>query len=151
MAQVKSVEMDRMTATPVTVQKANAIGGKIRSYPFTFHTAAADAEGVGPVASGDTVVLTRLPSGAKVVGGQVSFGVMGTGATAIIGTTADTDRYSGTLTTPAAGGVVSLANTDALFHGEELTADTDIILTGGGATYATTTKEIIGYIFAVLT
>lgn len=153
MAQVKSVEMDRMTASPVTVQRANAVGAKVRYYPFTFHTAAADAEGVGPLAAGDTLVLTRLPAGARIIRGYAIIGAMGTGADAQIGTVADPDRYSGLLDVAAAS-TPWLADTEAKFQDDILTEDTDIILTNpasGSATYATTTQPVVGWILASLT
>lgn len=153
MAQVKSVEMDRMTTSPVTIQRADAVGGKLRCFPFTFHTAAADAEGVGPVAAGETILLARLPAGARVIRGYAIIGAMGAGADAQIGTAADPDRYSGTLDVASAS-TPWLADTEAKFQNDLLTDETDIILTNpssGSATYATTNQPVVGWILAVMT
>lgn len=124
--------------------KDNEWGGKVRSFYFTRTTSASY-----PVASGDTIALVRLPKGSRILEGFVAFEAMGSSTTATIGTSASAAKYLGS-TSVASAGTAGFANTVALSYGEELSADTDIILTAGGANYAND-KAIKGHILVALT
>jgi len=125
--------------------KDNEWDAKFRVFFFSRTTTTA-----APIANGDVLYLCRLPRGSRILGGNVAWGAMGSSATAKIGTVADDDRYLTAATSVAAVGSAALAGTIALFHGEELTVDTDIILTAGGANYAAD-KDIKGYLLVALT
>jgi len=141
MAELYSDQYTKLNAS--TKLDPTELRGRVRIAYFKRSTSAAL-----PVASGDTIKLTQLPSGARVIGGNVAFGAMGASATAKIGTAADDDRYSGSVDVSAAGHS-ELAGTIAKNTCDALTADTDIILTAGGANYAAD-KAVVGYLLYVI-
>lgn len=146
MAQVKSKQMDSIGGGDKV--KTNELHGKKRIMWWDFTTAATDGAGTGPVNAGDTILLGTLPTGSRVTGGRISFGAMGTGADVHIGTAADADRYLATGDVAAAG-QLDIANTAALFFGDKLTAETNIIATNpaaGSANWATTSQVFNGYV-----
>lgn len=124
--------------------KDNEWGGRTRAFYFSRATSAAK-----PIANGDIVMACRIPKNARILGGNITFGAMGASTTIKVGTAADAIKYLGSTSVAAAGSAV-LANTQALNYGEELSADTDIILTCEGANYAAD-KEIRGHLLVSLT
>lgn len=137
MATVLSAERTNDAAVPSVLNPANKAGRVYQKY-FSFNTTTIT------VNNGDTVELVKVPVGARIVGGYITFGAMGASATASIGYAGATTRYlnGGSV---AAIGQLSLANTQALNFGDELAAEKLIILTAGGANYAAA-KDLTGYI-----
>lgn len=151
MAQVKSAQMDAIAGGDKV--NTNELHGKKRIMWWDFTTAATDGAGTGPVNTGDTILLGTLPTGARVIGGRITFGAMGTGADVHIGTVADPDRYLATGNVAVAG-ELDIAHTDALFFGDKLTAETNILATNpaaGSANWATTAQTFKGYLEYVTT
>ena len=127
----------------VTQSAGPTIGGINGNTPLASLASTADG-GYGPVNSGDTIVLCKVPAYARVTGGQFQFGAFGTSTTATIGTATvnssgtptvvDATHYLGS-TSVASAGVTAIANTIALNSMEQVTVDTWLILTAGGANY----------------
>jgi hypothetical protein len=126
MANVNGLEYGQENATPPVRQPLNKIGKKRSKYASINTTTQA-------VANGDTVNLMTLPKGARIRDIYVAFGAMGASATLIIGDSGDTDRLLASTDVSAAGQSRLLPTTG---FGYELTADTIIYATAGGANYA---------------
>lgn len=86
----------------------------------------------GNIANGDTVVLAKLPKGAVILGGALLQGGLGSGVTASV--TLGSQNLVTAASSVAAAGALALAGTIALGYGQELAADTDLVLTIGGGT-----------------
>lgn len=137
MATVYSDQRANDVAVPPVLNKPNVHGKVLRSY-FSLNTT------THPINSGDVVELCRVPAGARIVGGYLIYGAMGTSATAIIGITGSTSKYLASTDVSALGGG-AFAHTAALNFGSEPTAEETLLLTAGGANYAAA-KDIKGYI-----
>jgi len=106
--------------------------------------------GFGPVNIADVIVLARIPAYARVTGGFMAFGAFGAGATMSLGTATVSNILSETGTTVtvvdavhylgatsvAAIGSANFANTLALNYLEQVTQETWLVATAGGANYA---------------
>lgn len=163
MAAYNSRQIANGLAFPVVKNEPFDYYGRSRKNRFTFLTGTDDG-GVLPV-SGSILTLCTLPPRAKILGGLLTFGAMGTSATASIGlvsgfgTKGDgTAGVAGTGTEFLSAGAVAtagqlpFANTQALNYGylianpgaatlnqaniQPLLGDA-LILTTGGATLAT--------------
>ena len=142
MTTFKSDQIAALDAVPVVVPKANERHGRLRLHYWSFTTAAA-----GGPAVNDTVVIARLPQGARILGGRAAFEAMSTGAATAqvsIGLAADTARYLEASSVDGAGGL-SFADTTARNFGDELAADTDVVATALGEAWAAA-KAFNGYI-----
>jgi len=138
----KSDQIAGLDAAPAIVPKANERHGRLRLHYWSFTTAAA----AGP-AINDTVVIVRLPQGARILGGRVANEAMSTGASTAqvsIGVGGDAARYLEASSVDAAGGL-SFADTPARNFGDELAADVDIVATALGEAWAAS-KKLNGYI-----
>jgi hypothetical protein len=138
----KSDQIAALDAVPAIVPKANERHGRLRLHYWSFATAA----GAGPAVN-DTVVIARLPQGARILGGRIANEAMSSGASTAqvsIGLAGDAARYLEASSVDAAGGL-SFADTVARNFGDELAADTDLVATALGEAWAAS-KKIDGYI-----
>lgn len=142
MANVNGKEYGEVNGSKIVRQPGNKKGRKRIEF-FSINTT------TQAVANGDTINFVTLPKGARVIGGRVTYGAIGANATLKIGTAADDDRYSGAALDVSAAGGTDLADTQAKFFGEELTDDTLIIGTAGGAAFAAA-KDVTGYLEYVI-
>lgn len=125
---------------------------------FEINTTSVPVDG----SASDTLLLTRLPVGCRVIGGQVSWGAMAGGATAKIGsglyndaagtaTVVNDDLYlTSTVLTNAGTAAIATADVDPGLMGQVITAAApDVILSAGVAAYAAA-KVLQGYILYVV-
>lgn len=148
MANRNSTQYDKIVNAPTTYAPLapNELGGRVRAAFFSLNTTTVT------VNNGDVVRLTRLPKGARVIGGNIAFGAMGVGATGEIGISGKTELFLASGTSVAAAGTAHLAaaDTDDISQlGYETAAEVDVILTAGGANYAAA-KNIRGVLFYVV-
>ena len=126
MASVKGVNFTNITADPVVNADSGEWSGKLRVQFDTFEAS---------LASGSDISVARLPKGAKVYDVAIHNDALGSGVTLAVGDSADADRYI-TATAAANAGVISMHNDGAIDGvGFEQTAETDILITTGGASY----------------
>lgn len=145
MVALKSTQETKRTATPPKPLNTNELHGRVRVGYFEFTTP------TGGVAVNDTVALTTLPKGARILGGVLAFEAMSSaGGTSQVqlgdGTTAD--KYLGTTSVDAAG-KSEFADTVALGFGQELAAETTITATAVGEAWAAA-KKLAGWVRYVL-
>lgn len=103
----------------------------------------ATTDNPGAVAQNDVLVLTRLPKGARILGGQLSFTALGAGVTGTLALGAQ--NLITAATSLAAAGSAAIGSTIALGFGYTLPADTDLTLTIGGGNPAAS-QTISGYV-----
>ena len=142
MTTFKSDQIAALDAAPPVVPKANERHGRVRLHYWSFTT----ASGGGPAVN-DTVVVARLPQGARILGGRLAAEAMSTaGGTAQVslGVTGDAARYLEASSVDAATGLL-FADTVARNLGDALATDTDVIATALGEAWAVS-KKFNGYI-----
>ncbi len=123
MAVLKSTQVTNLDAIPVVYPKANEVYGRLRRNYFDFTVP------VGDAAVNDTIQLTKIPAGARIMGGRIDSEAMSsdTGAASIqIGDGTTAAKYLGTTDIDAIA-QADFNNTQALFFGEAQTAE--LILT----------------------
>lgn len=141
----KSVQETKRQASPPKMLATDELAGRVRIAHFKFTVPAGDA------AIDDTIDLTTLPKGARIIAGHLAYEAMSTGGAAAsvqIGTAASAAKYLGTTSVDAAG-TTAFANTVALAYGDLLAADTTIIATVKTEALAAT-KILTGHILYVL-
>ncbi|MDC0531951.1 hypothetical protein OAO03_02020 [Candidatus Pelagibacter ubique] len=133
MASVKGVNYTNITATPIVKSDSEVAGGKVRvSY---------DNYEASSLASGSDITIGRVPANATIIDVVLKCDALGGSSTLIVGDAADDNRYLAAVGTwNAAGQTQSMlggstaANTAMTGLGYRTTAETDIIITTGGAT-----------------
>lgn len=100
-------------------------------------------------ADGDSIALQEVPAGARILGGNIAWGALGTSVVGQVGITGDLDRYLTASTAMASAGTAHLANTLALNIGEEVSVVTRLLLTLSGAA-AAAGQVIRGYVLFVV-
>ena len=133
MASVKGVNYTNITATPIVKSDSEVAGGKVRvSY---------DNYEASSLASGSDITIGRVPANATVIDVVLKCDQLGGSSTLKVGDAGDDDRYLAAVGTwNVAGQVQSMlggstaANTAMTGLGYRTTAETDIIITTGGAT-----------------
>ena len=133
MASVKGVNYTNITATPIVKSDSEVAGGKIRvSY---------DNYEASSLASGSDITIGRVPANATIMDVVLKCDALGGSSTLIVGDAGDDNRYLAAVGTwNAAGQVQSMlggstaANTAMTGLGYRTTAETDIVITTGGAT-----------------
>ena len=137
MASVKGVNFTNITATPQVNADSSEWTGKLRVQFDSFEASS--------LASGSDISVARLPKGAKVWDVVIMHDALGSGVTLAVGDSADADRYV-TATAAANAGVISMHNDGAIDgFGFEQTAETDILITTGGAAASGTIKMKVVY------
>ena len=133
MSSVKGVNYTNITATPIVKSDSEVAGGKVRvSY---------DSYEAASLASGSDITIGRVPTNATIMDVIVKCDALGASSTLKVGDADDDDRYLAAVGTwNAAGQVQSMlggstaANTAMTGLGYRTTAETDIVITTGGAT-----------------
>ena len=133
MASVKGVNYTNITATPIVKSDSEVAGGKVRvSY---------DSYEASSLASGSDITIGRVPANATIIDVVLKCDALGASSTLKVGDADDDDRYLAAVGTwNAAGQTQSMlggstaANTAMTGLGYRTTAETDIIITTGGAT-----------------
>ena len=133
MSSVKGVNYTNITATPIVKSDSEVAGGKVRvSY---------DSYEAASLASGSDITIGRVPANATIIDVVLKCDALGASSTLKVGDADDDDRYLAAVGTwNAAGQTQSMlggstaANTAMTGLGYRTTAETDIIITTGGAT-----------------
>ena len=133
MSSVKGVNYTNITATPIVKSDSEVAGGKVRvSY---------DSYEASSLASGSDITIGRVPANATIIDVVLKCDALGASSTLKVGDADDDDRYLAAVGTwNAAGQTQSMlggstaANTAMTGLGYRTTAETDIIITTGGAT-----------------
>ena len=132
MASVKSVNNTLTTATPIVQLDSEVSGGKLR--------VANDSYEAASLGSGSDITMMTIPKDATIIDVILKCDALGGSSTLIVGDAADDNRYLAAVGTwNAAGQVQSMlggstaANTAMTGLGYRTTAETDIVITTGGA------------------
>tara|TARA_S200002703_G_scaffold66806_1_gene57957 strand:+ start:3571 stop:3993 length:423 start_codon:yes stop_codon:yes gene_type:complete len=137
MASVKGVNFTNITSTPVVNTASKEAYGKLR---VTYDTYEASS-----LASGSDISVARLPQGATVYDIVIHHDALGSGVTLAVGDSADADRYI-TATAAATAGKVVMSEDGAIDgFAYEQTAETDVLITTGGAAATGTIKVAVIY------
>ncbi len=137
MASVKGVNFTNITATPVVKADSSEWHGNIRVQYDSYEASS--------LASGSDISVARLPKGAKVYDIIVHFDALGGSSTISVGDADSAARYIAATSTASAG-QMSMSQEGAIDGvGYEQTAETDIILTTGGASISGTIKCVVMY------
>ena len=137
MASVKGVNFTNITSTPVVNTASKEAYGKLR---VTYDTYEASS-----LASGSDISVARLPQGATVYDIVIHHDALGSGVTLAVGDSADADRYI-TATAAATAGKVIMSEDGAIDgFAYEQTAETDVLITTGGAAATGTIKVAVIY------
>ncbi len=137
MASVKGVNFTNITATPVVKADSSEWHGNIRVQYDSYEASS--------LASGSDISVARLPKGAKVYDIIVHFDALGSSSTVSVGDADSAARYIAATSTASAG-QMSMSQEGAIAGvGYEQTAETDIILTTGGASITGTIKCVVMY------
>ena len=137
MASVKGVNFTNITSTPVVNTASKEAYGKLR---VTYDTYEASS-----LASGSDISVARLPKGATVYDVVIHHDALGSGVTLAVGDSADADRYI-TATAAATAGKVVMSEDGAIDgFAYEQTAETDVLITTGGAAATGTIKVAVIY------
>lgn len=133
MSSVKGVNHTNITATPIVKVDSEMSGGKLRIAYDTYEAAS--------LVSGSDITIARLPKDATIIDVIVKADALAASSTLKVGDSGDDDRYLAVVGTwNAAGQVQSMlggstaANTAVAGLGYRTTAETDIVITTGGAT-----------------
>tara|TARA_B100001093_G_scaffold480457_1_gene510347 strand:+ start:143 stop:592 length:450 start_codon:yes stop_codon:yes gene_type:complete len=134
MASVKGANITNMDATPIVKVDSENAGGKMRIFHDTYEASS--------LASGSDITIARLPKDATIHDVVLKCDALGGSVTLIVGDSSDDNRYiSATGTWNAAGQSQSMqagSSTGAPVTavtglGHRTTAETDILITTGGA------------------
>ena len=137
MASVKGVNFTNITADPIVNADSGEWSGKLRVQYDTYEASS--------LASGSDISVARLPKGAKVYDIIVHFDALGGSSTISVGDADSAARYIAATSTASAG-QMSMSQEGAIAGvGYEQTAETDIILTTGGASITGTIKCVVMY------
>jgi len=133
MASVKGVNYTNITADPIVNVDSEQLGGKLRVSYDTYEASS--------LASGSDITIGRVPANATIMDVVLKCDALGGSSTLKVGDASDDDRYLAAVGTwNAAGQVQSMlggstaANTAMGGLAYRTTAETDIVITTGGAT-----------------
>lgn len=134
MASVKGANITNMDATPIVKVDSENAGGKMRVFHDTFEASS--------LTSGSDITIARIPKDATIHDVVLKCDALGSSVTLKVGDNADDDRFIGvTGTWNVAGQSQSMqagSSTGAPIAavtglGHRTTAETDILITTGGA------------------
>ena len=151
MATVYSAQRTNSRATPVVMNQANELGGRIRVAHGTYEASA--------LASGDVIEMFVLPNGARLLEGSLAHDALGASTTLSVGHAAYSNADGTAVSAAAAAYKAAAASTSAqkvdilatlaLGSGTELDADGDgvtVTVTMGGAAGTGTIEVTIKYV-----
>ena len=132
MASVKGVNYTNITADPIVNVDSEQLGGKLR---VSYDTYVASS-----LAQGSDITIGRVPANATIIDVVLKCDALGGSSTLKVGDASDDDRYLAAVGTwNAAGQTQSMlggstaANTAMTGLAYRTTAETDIVITTGGA------------------
>ena len=132
MASVKGVNYTNITADPIVNVDSEQLGGKLRVSYDTYEASS--------LASGSDITIGRVPANATIIDVVLKCDALGGSSTLKVGDASDDDRYLAAVGTwNAAGQTQSMlggstaANTAMTGLAYRTTAETDIVITTGGA------------------
>ena len=136
MASVKGSNFTKRTASPIEKVVASENHGRLRVQYDTYEASS--------LASGSDISVARLPAGAVVYDIIVHFDALGS-ATISVGDSGAAARYIAA-TSVSSAGQMAMSQEGAIDGvGYENTAETDVLLTTGGASISGTIKTIVIY------
>ena len=151
MATVYSTQRTNNRATPVVMNKANELGGRIRVAHGVYEASS--------LASGDVIEMFILPDGARLLEGSLAHDALGSSTTLSVGHAAYKNADGTAVSAAAAAYKAAAASTGAqkvdiiatlaLGSGTELDADKDgvtVTATMGGAAGTGTIEVTIKYV-----
>ena len=151
MATVYSAQRTNSRATPVVMNKANEMSGRIRVAHGTYEASS--------LASGDVIEMFLLPDGARLLEGSLAHDALGSSTTLSVGYAAHTNAAGTAVSAAAAAYKAAAASTSAqkvdiiatlaLGSGTELDANEDgvpVTVTMGGAAGTGTVELTIKYV-----
>ena len=151
MATVYSAQRTNSLATPVAMNKANEMGGRISVAHGTYEASS--------LASGDVIEMFVLPDGARLLEGSLAHDALGASTTLSVGYAAHTNAAGTAVSASAAAYKAAAASTSAqkvdvlatlaLGSGSEVDADADgmpVTVTMGGAAGTGTIELTIKYV-----
>ena len=151
MATVYSTQRTNSRATPVAMNKANEMGGRVRVAHGTYETSS--------LASGDVIEMFLLPDGARLLEGSLAHDALGSSTTLSVGYAAHTNAAGTAVSAAAAAYKAAAASTSAqkvdiiatlaLGSGTETDANEDgvpVTVTMGGAAGTGTIEVTIKYV-----
>ena len=134
MASVKGANITNIDATPIVKVSSEVFGGKMRVQHDTFEASS--------LASGSDITIARVPKNATIHDVVLKCDALGSSVTLKVGDADDDDRYIGVTGTWNVAGqtqsMLSGSSTGAPIAavtglGHRTTAETDILITTGGA------------------
>ena len=134
MASVKGVNITNIDATPVVNVDSENAGGKLRVFHDTYEAAS--------LASGSDITIARIPVNATIHDVIVKADALGGSSTLKVGDASDDDRYlaavgtwnaAGQTQSMLAGSSTGAPTTAMTGVAYRTTAETDIVITTGGA------------------
>ena len=153
MATVYSTQRTNSRATPVVMNKANELGGRVRVAHGVYEASS--------LASGDVIEMFALPDGARILSGTLAHDALGSSTTLSVGFAAHKNAAGSDVSASAAAykaaaastsaQIVDVAATLALLNGEEVDANEDgktITVTMGGAAGTGTIALTMMYVTA---
>ncbi len=151
MATVYSAQRTNSRATPVVMNKANEMSGRIRVAHGTYEASS--------LASGDVIEMFIMPDGARLLEGSLAHDAMGSGTTLSVGYAAHTNAAGTAVSAAAAAYKAAAASTSAqkvdviatlaLGSGTELDANEDgvpVTVTMGGGAGTGTVELTVKYV-----
>ena len=151
MATVYSAQRTNSRATPVVMNKANEMSGRIRVAHGTFEASS--------LASGDVIEMFIMPDGARLLEGSLAHDALGSSTTLSVGYAAHTNAAGTAVSAAAAAYKAAAASTSAqkvdviatlaLGSGTELDANEDgvpVTVTMGGAAGTGTIELTVKYV-----
>jgi len=151
MATVYSTQRTNSRATPVVMNKANELGGRVRVAHGVYEASS--------LASGDVIEMFTLPDGARLLEGSLAHDALGASTTLSVGHAAYKNADGTAVSAAAAAYKAAAASTSAqkvdilatlaLGSGTELDADEDGVIvtaTMGGASGTGTIEVTIKYV-----
>lgn len=151
MATVYSAQRTNSRATPVVMNKANEMSGRIRVAHGTYEASS--------LASGDVIEMFIMPDGARLLEGSLAHDAMGSSTTLSVGYAAHTNAAGTAVSAAAAAYKAAAASTSAqkvdviatlaLGSGTELDANEDgvpVTVTMGGAAGTGTVELTVKYV-----
>jgi len=138
MASVKGTNITAMDATPSTKVKSAQVHGRMR--------VAFDTYEASSLASGSDITVARLPKGATVYEVVIFHDALGASSTLKVGDASDDDRYITASASTSATGKILMSEDGVIGgFGYENTAETDVLITTGGAAISGTIKSAVYY------
>ena len=146
MASVKGANITNIGATPVVKVSSENAGGKLRVFHDTYEASS--------LASGSDITIARIPINATIHDVIIKADALAGSSTLTVGDSSDADRFLGIVGTwnvagqtqsMLAGSSTGAPTPPVTGLGYRTTAETDIIITTGGATISNTIYSWVIY------